>query len=403
MVNLDIDIQQFDYPLPDDKIAKYPLPERDKSKLLIYNNGRIIQEQFQNIAQHLPPNSLLVFNNTKVIAARLFFRKETGAQIEIFCLEPNNPSDFGQAFATHGHCQWNCWVGNLKKWKSGAICLDIEINGKKVSIQAKLIEKRETYNVVSFQWPNNYSFGEILDHAGKIPIPPYLNRESEDSDKKTYQTIFGKVDGSVAAPTAGLHFTENVLTSIDNKNIVREEVTLHVGAGTFKPVSSNSVQEHTMHSEFFTVSKTSLESLKMNLGNIIAVGTTTVRTLESLYVIGKQIVNGTKPNNHHFAVTQWEPYANTQPMHVEDSLDAILNYLTVNKLEQLSATTSIMIVPGYEHKLVKHLVTNFHQPRSTLLLLLASFVGNDWKKMYDFALGHDFRFLSYGDSCLILR
>jgi S-adenosylmethionine:tRNA ribosyltransferase-isomerase len=270
-------------------------------------------------------------------------------------------------------------------------------------VEADLIEKRETFNIVEFRWPGNLSFGEILDHAGKIPIPPYLNRDSEESDKQTYQTIFGKIDGSVAAPTAGLHFTEKVMQSLKQRNIVASEVTLHVGAGTFKPVSSDSIKEHTMHSEFFTVSKSTLENLIKNLGNITAVGTTTVRTLESLYFIGNQIVNGVCPANHHFTVAQWEPYEDKTNLTTQRSLEAIVDYLKINLLEYLTATTSIMIIPGYQHKIVNRLVTNFHQPRSTLLLLLASFVGNDWKKMYDFALDNNFRFLSYGDSCLIVN
>lgn len=395
-------MDQFDYDLPDKNIAKYPLEARDTSKLLIYNKSEISQDSFANVATHLPNDSLIVFNNTKVISARLFFHKTSGAQIEVFCLEPNDPKEFGLAFSTTKTCRWNCMVGNLKKWKSGQVFMSLEIENETIEVRATLIERLETYIIVEFEWNTECSFGEILDIAGKIPIPPYLNRESEEIDKTVYQTVYSSIKGSVAAPTAGLHFTEEVFNSLFEKNIQREEITLHVGAGTFKPVSSETIQDHLMHNEFFTVPRSTLSKLIDKIETITAVGTTTVRTLESLYYIGLQILNGTTPKNNHFIVTQWEPYKNKDNTSAIDALKAIENYLLTNKIESLSASTSIIIVPGYTHRIVKQLVTNFHQPRSTLLLLLASFVGSDWKIMYQTALKNDFRFLSYGDSCLII-
>ena len=400
--DLNIGIDQFDYKLPDERIAKYPLKERDNSKLLIFNKKQLSHDSFKNIAAHLPCDSLIVFNNTRVISARLFFQKPSGAQIEIFCLEPNDPKDFGLAFSSLKKCQWNCLVGNLKKWKSGQIFMTLEKENTTIEVRASLIEKLDTYNVVKFEWDNECSFGEIMDIAGRIPIPPYLNRESEENDKTTYQTIYSSIKGSVAAPTAGLHFTEKVLKYLSDKNIKQDEITLHVGAGTFKPISSDTIQDHVMHNEFFTVSLSTIKNLIEKLGAITAVGTTTVRTLESLYFIGVQILRGKTPANHHFIIDQWEPYAMEATIEPIDALNAIQQYLVSQNRTTLSASTSIIIIPGYKHKLINYLVTNFHQPRSTLLLLLASFVGEEWKTMYDIALKNDYRFLSYGDSCLII-
>ncbi len=398
----DIDISRFDYILPNEMIAKYPLKNRDESKLLIYNKGEISQEKFKDIHHFLPKNSLVVFNNTKVISARLYFHNCNGAKIEIFCLEPSDDMDFAQSFSTVGNCRWNCLIGNQKRWKSGTITLNTNIGGEPFCIEAKLIKRLENYNVVEFQWFTTHTFGEILDNLGKIPIPPYLNRESEDCDKHTYQTVYGKIPGSVAAPTAGLHFTDGVLQSLKKKDIVISEVTLHVGAGTFKPLSSSTIHEHTMHSEFFTVSFEILKNLEQYLGNITAVGTTTVRTLESLYFIGCQLLNGLIPANNHFVIGQWEPYEKDFRYTPHEALSSILEYMKKNELTNIHASTSIMIIPGYQHKFTTRLITNFHQPKSTLLLLLASIVGDNWQQMYSYALKHNYRFLSYGDCCLVI-
>ncbi len=400
--DLDIKINQFDYELPNDRIAKYPLKNRDESKLLLYNKGTISEETFKNLPQFLPKNSLLVFNNTRVISARLFFRNNNSAKIEVFCLEPSYNLDFSQALASNEKCRWNCLVGNLKRWKSCTITSKLEIDSKQIYIEAELIERCEGYNIVEFRWPGEYAFGELLDHAGKIPIPPYLNRESEDIDKLTYQTIFGKILGSVAAPTAGLHFTDSVLQSLRERKISLDKVTLHVGAGTFKAMSGDTIHDHTMHSEFFTLSNETIKNLKQHIGNITAVGTTTTRTLESLYYIGCQILSGKTPANNHFNIEQWEPYEKENLYNTEESLNAILEYLETNKFTHIQASTSIIIIPGYKCKLTNRLITNFHQPKSTLLLLLASFVGENWRQMYSFALERNFRFLSYGDCCLII-
>ncbi|HPW67673.1 MAG TPA: S-adenosylmethionine:tRNA ribosyltransferase-isomerase [Salinivirgaceae bacterium] len=397
-----LDINQFDYELPNDRIAKYPLKNRDESKLLLYNKGVISEETFKNLPQFLPKNSLLVFNNTKVISARLFFRNSNGAKIEIFCLEPAFNLDFSQAFASTEKCRWNCLVGNLKRWKGGTIISEVKIDGEQICLEAELIEKCEGHNIIEFRWSGKQTFGELLDHAGKIPIPPYLNRESEEEDKLTYQTIFGKVLGSVAAPTAGLHFTDTVLQSLKEREIFFDELTLHVGAGTFRAMSGETIHDHTMHSEFFTLSKETIKNLKQHIGNITAVGTTTTRTLESLYYIGCQLLSRQTPANNHFNIEQWEPYEKEILYSVNESVDAVLEYLETNKLTHIQASTSIIIVPGYKYKLTNRLITNFHQPKSTLLLLLASFVGENWKQMYSFALERNFRFLSYGDCCLII-
>jgi S-adenosylmethionine:tRNA ribosyltransferase-isomerase len=397
-----IEIKNYTYNLPDEKIAKYPLKLRDESKLLIYRNGEISQHQFKNIIEFLPENGLLIFNNTKVIQARIHFQKITGACIEIFCLEPHFPTEFEMIFATKNKCRWKCLVGNLKKWKSGNLIKEIIINDLKVTISASRIEEVDNNQIIEFEWNNNVSFAEILDVIGEIPIPPYLNRESEESDLVTYQTIYSKIKGSVAAPTAGLHFTENILNTLYAKNISKAEITLHVGAGTFKPVKTSEIGEHEMHTEHFFIDAEVLEQILQNQGNITAVGTTTVRTLESIYWLGVKLLfnrNSEFENN----ITQWEVYELQQDIKTEHSIKAILDYMKNNNLKIISASTQIIIAQGYKFRMIERLITNFHQPQSTLLLLVSAFIGDDWKKVYEFALKNDFRFLSYGDSSLLFK
>lgn len=394
----DIQISQYDYDLPDIRIAKYPLSQRDSSKLLVYKQGKIDQTVFSSISTHLPPRSLLVYNNTKVIHARLFFQKDTGAIIEIFCLEPIQPSDYQMVFQSTKRCTWKCMVGNLKKWKQGALTLVCDVKG--VSIE--LVAERDMINSqihIHFSWNNvGVTFGDILEAIGKLPIPPYLHRESEENDEITYQTVYSKEQGSVAAPTAGLHFTDEVLARLHQTGICTTEITLHVGAGTFLPVKSATIGEHTMHTEMVVISKQTIKHLQASIGNIIAVGTTSVRSLESLYHIGVQV----SKQQYHLSVSQWEPYSDHQLLSPFEALQAVIQYLNNNGLTEIRFSTNIIILPSYQRKIVTGLITNFHQPKSTLLLLIAAFVGEDWKKMYEYALNNDFRFLSYGDSSLIL-
>ncbi len=397
----EIKISTYDYNLPDDKIAKFPLNKRDESKLLVYKNGKIGERQFKYLNDYLPEKSLLVFNNTKVIQARLIFQKETGAQIEIFCLEPKVPSDYAQVFIQNQSCTWLCMIGNLKKWKSGKL-------GCKVQGTRCEVERLESYgdtHLVRFEWDNpELSFAEILEICGELPIPPYLNRKTEESDNHTYQTVYSKIKGSVAAPTAGLHFTKEVFDSLSEKNIDFEELTLHVGAGTFKPVKTETIEEHVMHTECITVKKTTVEKVLSNLGNIFAVGTTSVRTLESLYYIGVLISRNPDIPVQNIEVTQWIPYnEENNRLPVSGALNYLLQYFKQNNLNNLTTHTQIMIAPGYRFKIVNGIITNFHQPKSTLLLLISAFVGERWKDIYDYALGHDFRFLSYGDSSLLFN
>ena len=394
-----IQIEDFNYELPDERIAKFPLLQRDKSKLLIYKNREITEGSFNCINEFIPSNSLLVFNNTKVIQARLVFQKETGAQIEIFCLEPKEPVDYAQAFVQNQSCVWLCLVGNSKRWKGGKLFR--EIQGCQCSVER--IESREETHLIRFEWNNpNLCFAEILEQYGELPIPPYLNRKTEESDKETYQTIYSKIKGSVAAPTAGLHFTENVFESLKEKNISFEELTLHVGAGTFKPIKSETLAEHTMHTECISIKKKTVKNLLKKEGQVFAVGTTSVRTLESLYYIGAILENNPDANIEELNISQWMPYLenNKQPT-VSRSLENILNYMKKQKLEVLTTYTQILIAPGYTFKIVNGMITNFHQPKSTLLLLISAFVGGNWQKIYDYALKNDFRFLSYGDSSLL--
>jgi len=398
-----INIDQYSYNLPEDRIAKYPLEDRDESRLLIFKDEKLSEQKFKYIANILPKNSLLVFNNTKVIRARLRFLKTTGARIEVFCLEPYNPEDYNLAFQKTHECYWECMVGNLKKWKDESIKLDVTINDNHFKLLATKIKSLENTVVVKFTWNSNTSFGDIIEKVGNVPIPPYLNRKSEKIDKTRYQTIYAKYKGSVAAPTAGLHFTENVLKSLEKSNIKTAELTLHVSAGTFKPVSSKKIGDHQMHTEHFTVSKKLIEKLIENKDNIIAVGTTSLRTLESLYYIGSKIYKNPFTEPDAFNIKQWEPYKSKKTIKLEEALKAILDYMNKNKIVYIETSTQIIIVPGYKIKVANALITNYHQPKSTLLLLVAAFVGDSWKKIYDFALKRGFRFLSYGDSSLLFR
>ena len=399
-----IKINDYNYPLPDERIAKFPMAERDQSRLLVYRHGEVSDDVFHHLPDYLPSGALMVFNNTKVIQARLHFRKETGALIEVFLLEPAQPADYEQMFQTTGHCAWLCLVGNLKKWKEGLLSRTFEVHGQQLTLSVERGAMQGTSHLVSFDWDNpKVSFAEILDVVGELPIPPYLNRDTEESDKTTYQTVYSKIKGSVAAPTAGLHFTDRVLKAIDERGIDREEVTLHVGAGTFKPVKSEEIEGHEMHTEYICVHRRTLEKLIRHDAQAIAVGTTSVRTLESLYYMGLKLLRNPDLNEEELHVNQWEPYdANVPAVPAVEAIKAILSWLDRNQLEALHSSTQIIIAPGYDYKIVRMLVTNFHQPQSTLLLLVSAFVKGDWRRIYDYALAHDFRFLSYGDSSLLI-
>ena len=405
-----IHISDYNYPLPDERIAKFPLAQRDHSKLLVFENGDISEDIFYNITGHLPKGALMVFNNNKVIQARMHFRKETGALIEVFLLEPAEPADYELMFQTNGKCAWHCLVGNLKKWKEGQLSRSFDVNGKTVTLSVERLHEERTSHWVEFRWDNpDVSFAEILDAAGELPIPPYLNRDTQESDKTTYQTVYSKIKGSVAAPTAGLHFTDKVLADIDAHGIDREELTLHVGAGTFKPVKSEEIEGHEMHTEYICVNKKTIDKLIAHGGKAIAVGTTSVRTLESLYYMGVKLHDNPNLTEEQLHVGQWEPYdyaerlaaEGTAPLDTIDALREISDYLDRNSRKALHSSTQIIIAPGFEYHIVDILVTNFHQPQSTLLLLVSAFVKGEWRRIYDYALAHDFRFLSYGDSCLI--
>lgn len=418
-----IKISDYNYDLPDERIAKFPIAQRDHSKLLVYKHGEVSDDVFHHLPTYLPQGALMIFNNTKVIQARLHFRKETGALIEVFLMEPAEPTDYELMFQTTGHCSWLCMIGNLKKWKERSLKRDFEIKGNKLTLSAtmrrgdalgseaqEMVAKGGGTNYwVDFDWDNDkVSFAEILEAVGELPIPPYLNRKTEESDKTTYQTVYSKIKGSVAAPTAGLHFTDAVLKDLDAHGIDREEVTLHVGAGTFKPVKSLEIEGHQMHTEYIVVHRRSLEKLIKHECRVIAVGTTSVRTIESLYYMGVHLLKHPEANEEDLHVKQWDPYELSEDGNLVDgitpmqAIQAIIDYLDRNGLEALHSSTQIIIAPGYQYKIVKMLVTNFHQPQSTLLLLVSAFLKGDWKKVYDYALSHDFRFLSYGDSSLLI-
>lgn len=398
-----IHIRDYDYPLPDGRIAKFPLAERDSSKLLVYDHGEIGEDTFCNLPAHLPAGALMVFNNTKVIQARIHFRKETGALIEVFLLEPAAPADYEQMFQATGRCSWYCLVGNLKKWKDGRLSRLFSVGGRDVCLTVERVGEKHTSQRIDFSWDAaDVPFAEILDAIGELPIPPYLNRKTEESDKTTYQTVYSKVKGSVAAPTAGLHFTDRVLAAIDARGIEREELTLHVGAGTFKPVKSDDIAGHEMHTEYICVHRRTIERLIAHNGQAIAVGTTSVRTLESLYYMGLRLSRNPGLTEEQLHIGQWEPYDTAASLAPVEALRCLLGFLDSHGLSSLHTSTQIMIAPGYDYKIVKMLVTNFHQPQSTLLLLVSAFVNGDWRRIYDYALAHGFRFLSYGDSSLLI-
>lgn len=398
----EIRIVDYNYDLPDDRIAKYPLSSRDSSKLLVYKDGTPSEHTFRSISQVLPSGALMIFNDTKVVPARLHFQRSTGAHIEIFCLEPVMPEEYVSMFAAVDRCRWKCIVGNVKRWKNDLLSLynphdDADIND--MELKAELIEREGETSVVEFTWNNGAPFSRVLEVCGNIPIPPYLNRDTEEIDLDRYQTLYARFRGSVAAPTAGLHFTEAVLSDIRKHDIETDTVCLHVGAGTFLPVKSSLVSEHTMHREPFVVTLKLIEKLITSSGKRIAVGTTSVRTLESLYYVGVSCIENGKPDD----VSQWIPYSREFPYSTEEALSAIAGYMKANSLDELKVGTRIIIVPGFRFRVVDVLVTNFHQPQSTLLLLISAFVGGNWKTIYDFALANDFRFLSYGDSSVLFR
>ena len=398
----EIHIEDYNYGLEDSRIAKYPLPERDASKLLHYKNGKVCEYVFRDLPDLLPANALMVFNDTKVVPARLHFQRETGAHIEIFCLEPVTPPEYNTAFAASEETTWKCVIGNAKKWKEDILSLynpDGDADVKAMDLRAELLSRDGQTGRVRFFWKDGSPFSRVLERCGTIPIPPYLNRESEQIDAERYQTLYAKFRGSVAAPTAGLHFTQAVLDRIREKGILEETVCLHVGAGTFLPVKSSLVSEHPMHREPFVVSRKLLEELKAGNRPVVAVGTTSVRTLESLYYVGVSCLETGKPTD----VDQWAPYPREYPYSTEEALGAILDWMDRSGEDRLTVGTRIIIVPGFRFRLVEKLVTNFHQPESTLILLVSAFVNGDWRTIYDFALSNDFRFLSYGDSSLLER
>ena len=432
-------IEEYNYPLPDERIAKYPLANRDQSKLLVYRDGKVSEDRFFRVGEYLPAESLLIYNNTRVIQARLVFHKTTatqplhdttqplhnaaGARIEIFCLEPLVPHDYQLSLGSTEGCTWKCMIGNAKKWKTGALSLPVLLpSGNTITLFAEKGEQTGNTFAVHFSWnlsakrsdseavqqqsgltgvaDLNISFAEILDAVGELPIPPYLNRKTEESDKTTYQTVYSRIKGSVAAPTAGLHFTDSVLSGLRQKGIQTAEVTLHVGAGTFQPVKVTDANQHTMHTEIIAVPRETIQQIIAKLGHIVAVGTTSMRTLESLYFLGTQLLHhSTQP----LSVAQFEPYEQEHTLSTREALQAIVDYLEQTGQDTLHAETQIMIKPGYTFRVVDQLITNFHQPKSTLLLLVSAFVGGDWHTIYDYALSHDFRFLSYGDSSILTR
>ena len=415
-----IHISDYNYPLPSERIARYPVAERDQSKLLVYDKGNISQHRFSDISDLLPADTLLIYNNTKVIQARLRFHKESGALIEIFCLEPYAPRDYQENFQQRGSCEWLCLIGNKRKWKEGKLNVQCYLRSKSESIlqglnaqssfpltlSAEIVGQHGSSFIIRFEWTGDCqlpSFSEVLESLGELPIPPYLNRDTEEGDKRTYQTVYSKVEGSVAAPTAGLHFTDRVLNALDEKGIERDEVTLHVGAGTFKPVKSEQMEDHEMHSETIFVTRRTIERLLAHQCRCTAVGTTSVRTIESLYYIGLKLLRNPHLAEDQLAVTQWEPYDKEKGSKEKGlCLESLLQWMDYNHTDSLHTSTRIIIAPGYRYHFVERIITNFHMPQSTLLLLVSAFIGDDWRRVYDYALSHDFRFLSYGDSSLLI-
>lgn len=402
-MNRSISIDDFDYPLPEERIAKFPLPGRSDSKLLVYRSGAIEQTRFSSIGDQLPEGSLLVFNNTKVIRARIVMHKPSGARVEVFCLEPCDPADYERAFAVKGACVWSCIVGNLKKWKEGPVEICFEHAGRTQYLRAFRAGAGAREQTVRFEWTADMTFGELLEHLGRIPIPPYLNRESEEIDNTRYQTVYSKFEGSVAAPTAGLHFTQELIGELRERGFGFEEVTLHVGAGTFLPVKEQDAVRHAMHTEHFEIRRAAVGNLLAAWGRITAVGTTSVRTLESLAALAWRIRRGGSPDADR-TIGQWELYDLPASFGGREALETLLEYMNTRGIDRMRASTQIMITPlGYEFRIVRNIVTNFHQPKSTLLLLVAAYAGGDWRRIYEYALTHDFRFLSYGDSSLLIR
>ena len=396
-----IDINDFNYNLPDERIAKFPLAERSSSKLLIYEDGDIAESNFRNVADYLPAGAMLIFNNTRVVRARIVMHKASGARIEVFCLEPHNPADYERAFAIKGESEWSCIVGNLKKWKEGEVGIDFEYNGEEHRLRAEIVERGTREHIIRFRWSAEITFGQLLETLGRIPIPPYLNRDSEELDNTRYQTVYARFEGSVAAPTAGLHFTPELISAMRDKGFSFEEVTLHVGAGTFLPVKDDDAAQHAMHTEHFIIRRATLENILLNAENIVAVGTTSVRTLESLTALAWRIRECGTPNEER-VVGQWELYDIPAAFGCKEVAETLIGYMRDNGLEQIKAATQIMITPlGYHFRIVNYIITNFHQPKSTLLLLVSAYVGDNWKRIYDYALANDFRFLSYGDSSLL--
>ena len=395
-----LNIDDFDYELPDERIAKFPLEERDHSKLLVWRNGAIAERNFYNLPEELSEEAMLVFNNTKVFRARLIMHKPSGARLEVFCLEPHAPADYENAFSVRGECQWRCLVGGLKKWKEGALVIDFEMNGEACRLEAYRGEQVGKSHIITFRWSVDATFGEIIEHLGRIPIPPYLNRESEEIDNTRYQTVYSRIEGSVAAPTAGLHFTPRLIEELHSRGVKTEEVTLHVGAGTFLPVKESDAVRHTMHTEHFIVSVATLRNLIANLGHIFSVGTTSTRTIESLSALGWRVLQGGSPEAER-PVGQWEIYDIPAEVGARGLLGALVEYMEREGVESLSAATQIMITPYYRFRIIDGLVTNFHQPKSTLLLLISAIVGERWREIYGYAMANGFRFLSYGDSSLL--
>lgn len=399
-----IDINDYDYDLPADRIAQYPVNERDKSKLLIFSEGKIREDTFRNMDEYLPSDSLLVFNNTRVIRARILFHKETGAVIEILCLEPVAPSDYALSFGSREPVEWKCIIGNLKKWKSGILITTFIYKSKQYSLYAERLQQEGDAWKVRFSWNcDEIGFGEVIESAGHIPLPPYIDREDEIEDNERYQTIYSRIKGSIAAPTAGLHFTDYVLEKIKGRGIKSAQLTLHVGAGTFQPVKTDDIFLHEMHCEHFSIDSGTIQLLIENLGKIVPVGTTSVRTLESLYWLGVKLIQNPLVEAPVLTLGQWDSYKLVTNISAKDSLEAILSFMKLRNSDYLQAMTSIMIIPGYEFRITNGMVTNFHQPRSTLLLLISAWTGNKWKDIYSFALQNSFRFLSYGDSSLLLK
>jgi S-adenosylmethionine:tRNA ribosyltransferase-isomerase len=401
---INIPINDYDYELPEERIAKFPLEKRDTSKLLVFKDNKITEGQFFHLKDYIPTGSLMVFNNTKVIQARLVFQKNTGAKIELFCLEPIIPAEYVSAFQQTESVVWQCMVGNFKKWKGSPLQKEMHVGDKQILLFAEIIQHNGLTSHVRFSWNSDeVTFSQILEAFGELPIPPYLHRPTCEKDNETYQTIYSKIKGSVAAPTAGLHFTPEVIDNLLKNSVQIEELTLHIGAGTFHPVKSEKIEGHEMHTEFISVTKSTIKNIMDNLGKIIAVGTTSVRTLESLYYIGLQLQESPNKAMCELNVSQWMPYTIDNEIDAVSSLNNILLYLERNKYSRIEVGTQIMIAPGYNYKIISGLLTNFHQPKSTLLLLVSALVGNRWKDIYKYALEHDFRFLSYGDSSLLMR